>query len=202
MTRVALRTLLTVDQRFTLIGEAVGGLPSLAHRLQPNLILLGAGSSGRVDSQLVLELRGASPDSGVIALADSTDAGDFLDVMVAGARAYFLRSSLTEVLVREVLAWVGRFPVYVVDMALAPGFANRSGALLLIARQPPLELTPRESAVLQQLATGATDEEIAVRLDISRSTVRDNVHALYTKLAAQTRFQLGATAARLGLLPN
>lgn len=200
MTRAALRSLIAADSRFTLVGEAIAGLPALIHRLSPDLVVLGAGSSGRLDPQLVTELRGASPSSDVIALADSNDVGAFLDVMVAGARAYFLHGTLTEVLAREVLVWVGRFPVYVTDASLASGFASRSGALLLIGRQSQPELPQREHLVLQGLAAGAKDEEIAAQLGISRSTVRDHVHALCSRFGVRTRFQLGVSAARLGIL--
>lgn len=200
MMRAALRSLLAADQRFMLAGEALVGVPALAHRLRPDLIVVGAGPNGRVDSQLVVELGGASPGSGVVALADSTDIGAFLDVMIAGARGYLLRTSLTEVLVREILVWVGRFQVYVTDAGLAPGFSNRSGALLLIARQPPAKLPQRERVVLQWLASGAKDEEIAAELGISRSTVRDDVQRLCARFGVHTRFQLGVAAARLGFL--
>ncbi len=200
MMRTALRSLLVGDSRFTLTGEALAAVPALAHRLRPDLIVLGAGPNGRVDPQLVVELRTAAPTGGIVALADSTDVGAFLDVMIAGARAYLLRSSLTEVLAREVLVAVGRFPIYVTDAHVAPTSVNRSGALLLMEREPAPRLSQRELEILQQLAAGLTDEEIGARLRISRSTVRDYVHALYTRFGVQTRFQLGRLAAQLGLL--
>jgi len=200
MMRAALRSLLAADQRFTLVGEALVGVPGLADRLRPDLIVVGAGPSGQVDPQLVVELRGAAPTSAIVALADTTDIGAFLDVMVAGARAYLLRSSLTELLAREALVWVGRFEIYVTDARLAPGFANRSAALLLVGRQPRPELSQRDQVVLHGLAAGTKDEEIAAQLGISRSTLRDHIQDLCTKFGAQTRFQLGLAAARLGLL--
>jgi len=200
MMRAALRSLLITDPRLILVGEGSTDLSALVHRLRPDVTVLGAGPSGRIDPQLVTELRNASPTSAVVALADSSDIGAFLEVMVAGARAYLLRGTLTEVLAREVMIWVGHFPVYVTDGALAPGFANCGGALLLIGRQFQGELPHRERALLHGMAEGIKDEEIAARLGISRSTLRDHIQELCTKFGAQTRFQLGLAAARLGLL--
>jgi DNA-binding CsgD family transcriptional regulator len=61
-------------------------------------------------------------------------------------------------------------------------------------------LTERDRAILTMMSSGATDETIARRLDMSRRTVVRHTSALLERLGATTRFQAGVQAARLGWL--
>ena len=85
----------------------------------------------------------------------------------------------------------------VVDPALA-------GAVFP-ARDRPLpapveDLTRRERSVLQLLAEGLSNKDIAARLDISEHTVKFHVNAILGKLGAHSRIEAVTRAARLGLL--
>jgi DNA-binding NarL/FixJ family response regulator len=67
-------------------------------------------------------------------------------------------------------------------------------------RQPPKLLTEREREVLEMIAGGATNREIAARLFLSPHTVKDHTSALYRKMKARNRAEAILRAQRLGLL--
>ncbi|MQA76761.1 MAG: hypothetical protein GEU88_21125 [Solirubrobacterales bacterium] len=66
--------------------------------------------------------------------------------------------------------------------------------------RPPDELTPREHEVLQLLAQGQTDREIARSLTVSVTTVKLHVEHILTKLGVTDRARVADRAVELGLL--
>jgi DNA-binding NarL/FixJ family response regulator len=67
--------------------------------------------------------------------------------------------------------------------------------------QAALGISPRERAVLEQLAAGCSNKEIAIRLGVSPNTVKTHVARLYEKLGTGRRIEAVARARELGLLP-
>lgn len=85
--------------------------------------------------------------------------------------------------------------------AVAEGLTVRDGSMRMRHPQELTEsLTHRELEVLQLLAEGLTNKEIAQRLAISEHTVKFHVNAILTKLGAETRTEAVVQAARLGIL--
>ncbi len=85
--------------------------------------------------------------------------------------------------------------------AVAEGLTVRDGSVTTRHPQEVTEpLTHRELEVLQLLAEGLTNKEIAQRLAISEHTVKFHVNAILAKLGAQTRTEAVVHAARLGIL--
>lgn len=69
-------------------------------------------------------------------------------------------------------------------------------------RRPVVQLTPRQSEVLQLLAEGASTDEIAASLHLSSTTVRNHVQHLLAALGAHSRLEAVVIAHREGLLPS
>jgi DNA-binding CsgD family transcriptional regulator len=67
--------------------------------------------------------------------------------------------------------------------------------------QAALGISPRELAVLEELAAGRSNKEIALRLHVSPNTVKTHVARLFEKLGARRRTDAIARARQLGLLP-
>jgi two-component system nitrate/nitrite response regulator NarL len=111
--------------------------------------------------------------------------------MEAGARGVLLRDRLTGVAAALLAA---RHGLTVLDAELAPR-----------PRRDPVdggfeELTPREQEVLQRMAEGCSNKEIAAALGISEHTAKFHVNAVLAKLDAATRTEAVVTAVRRGLV--
>ncbi len=120
-------------------------------------------------------------------LADATRA--------AGAQGLLLRDTDLEPLVAALLA--ASAGLVVLDPSLAPQ-PPRSGSGPV--ESLPERLTPRETEVLQLLADGLSNRQIAVQLEISPHTVKFHVNAILGKLDAQSRTEAVVRATRLGLV--
>ena len=71
---------------------------------------------------------------------------------------------------------------------------------MALSATPLEELTPRELQVLQRIAEGDSNKEIAHRLGISEHTVKFHVNSILAKLNAQSRTEAVVRATRLGLI--
>jgi NarL family two-component system response regulator LiaR len=154
------------------------------------------GMSGIEATRRVLEVH---PDAGVLMLTVAADDERVLEAIRAGAIGYLLKEArLAEIVAGVKAAAEGRWPI-------SPRVA---GALVASVRehggrpQPRAEartLTERERAVLALLAAGHDNGEIARRLFISRSTVKNHISSVLAKLGLENRVQAAAFAVRHGL---
>jgi DNA-binding NarL/FixJ family response regulator len=116
----------------------------------------------------------------------------------AGASGYLLKGAPREdvfAAVRTVAAG-GSLLTPVAVSAVLRRVRGESGS----APEPRVTLTPRERAVLEQLARGLGNKQIAAALGISERTVKFHVGALFAKLGASTRTEAVAQAAHAGLI--
>lgn len=184
--RAGLHTLLAADDRIDVAGEAASGeealvvVDALARSGDaPDLVLmdlqLGGGISG---IEATRRLREAHPGVNVLVLTTFDADPDIFGAFDAGASGYLLKDTPTATLVQAVLdASAGR-------MALSPEVAQR-----VVGRvtRPDAALSTREQEILQLIATGATNRDIARRLFISESTVKGHLVNLYAKLGVDNR---------------
>jgi two-component system nitrate/nitrite response regulator NarL len=151
--------------------------------------LWDVGAAGGVDG-----LRGVAARVPLVAVLWSEDQAR--EALAAGARGALLRDRLDEQLAPALHAVAAGLVAVEPSLADTLGGRPRSEAAAEIVEA----LTPRESEVLQLLAAGLTNRRIADKLGISEHTVKFHVNAILGKLAAQTRGEAIAQAARLGLL--
>lgn len=185
--RAGLRALLEADEGIEVIAEVASGaeaqrvLGELAASEAglPDLVLmdlnLGEGEGGIETTRAVRE---AHPGVQVLAVTTFDAEADILGALEAGATGYVLKDSPTEALLaaaREAAA--GR-------SVLSPEVQQR---LVHRMTSPHTALSPRESEILEALATGATNREVAKRLFISESTVKTHLVHLYGKLGVDSR---------------
>jgi DNA-binding NarL/FixJ family response regulator len=107
----------------------------------------------------------------------------------SGARGYLLKEASSETLVRAIEK-VANGEGYV-DPALMPTFLQRDAQDLL---------TPREREILQLLADGMSNAEVATKLFISQETVKSHVRHILAKLEADTRTHAVAIAIRESII--
>lgn len=185
--RAGLRALFEADEGIEVVAEVSSGAEALrvlgelaaGEAGLPDLVLmdlnLGEGSGGIETTRAV---RARHPGVQVLAVTTFDAEADILGALEAGATGYVLKDSPTEALLdaaREAAA--GR-------SVLSPEVQQR---LVQRMTSPHAALSPRESEILEALATGATNREVAKRLFISESTVKTHLVHLYDKLGVDSR---------------
>jgi two-component system, NarL family, response regulator DesR len=190
MVRGALATLLGLEPDLEVVAQAGAGdevLP-LATRLRPDVALLDIEMPGRDGLTVAAELTAALPSCQVVILTTFGRPGYLRRAMQSGARGFLVKDGPVEELadaIRRVHAGA-----QVIDSELA--------ATALRAGSSPL--TERERAVLAAAVHGATIADIAGRLYLSESTVRNYLSAAIHKTGARNRIEAAQIADRQGWL--
>lgn len=136
-------------------------------------------------------------NAALVLLTDSVTPRWMSDALTAGASAILPRDSLPEDLVAALRAVAAGFVVIHPDFAI-DAFPARNVAPPL---STPLEsLTPREQEVLERMADGLSNKEIAAQLSISEHTVKFHIASILSKLGATSRTEAVTLAIRQGLL--
>ncbi|WP_412541778.1 response regulator transcription factor [Longispora sp. K20-0274] len=186
--RAGLRALLAGLPDLEVVGEAGTGEEALAlvAALRPDVVLmdlqLGPGIDGVTTTERVLAL--PDPPRVLILTTYDTDA-DIVRAVAAGATGYLLKDAPPDELFRAVRAAAAG------ETALSGPVASR---LARRVREPGLTLSPREVEILQLLAEGLTNEQIAARLFISRATVKTHLVHIFGKLGVDSRTAAVTTA--------
>jgi two-component system, NarL family, response regulator len=139
--------------------------------------------------QAIQAIRGEFPDARIIVLSAYKGDEDIYRALQAGAATYLLKESLGDDLIpiiREVHAGGGPIP---------PQVGRK-----LADRVKQLTLTPREMEVLQLIATGMRNKEIAGALNISEETTQGHVKNVFSKLNVHDRTEAVTVAIRRGII--
>jgi len=171
--------------------DALDRLPTL----RPKVALVDINLPGQSGIALVQQLASLSPDTLPIMLTVFEDTGRIFESLSAGARGYVLKSMPPADIVEAVREAVdGGAPMSraiarkVLQLFRSPAKPGAPARPAAPPDDPHLrELTEREMEILQSVATGYTDKEIATRLDLSFSTVRSHLQSVYTKLHVRSR---------------
>lgn len=148
-----------------------------------------AGVMGGIDATRQITARPDAPR--VIVLTTYDTETDILAAVEAGAVGYLLKDAPPDELVAAVRAAAAGQP------ALAPAIALR---LLDRMRAPALSLSKRELEVLQLVADGQSNQQIAGLLFVSQATVKSHLVHIFTKLGVESRTAAVAVATQRGLI--
>ncbi|MEP7739434.1 response regulator transcription factor [Nocardioides sp. 31GB23] len=193
MVRVGLSTILDAQPSIEVVGQARDGLEAVAlvASLRPDVCLFDI-RMPHLDG-IEATRRVAGPDVAdpvpVIVVTTFDQDEHVYDALRAGARGFLLKDADPELLARAVLAAAqgeALIAPAVTARLLAAFASSRAGAV----REPVDPLTPREEAVLDLVAAGRTNAEVADELFLSLSTVKTHIGALMTKLSARNRVEL------------
>ncbi|MFN3949232.1 response regulator [Microbacterium sp.] len=207
MMRAGFRTILSLENDITVVGEASTGTEAVAAaaRLHPDVICMDV-QMPDMDGLEATRLLTADPGSDAAILIVTTfDRDDYLfAALSAGASGFLLKNAGPEELIAAVrIVGAG-------DALLAPEVTRRvierftAGASVPAASVPPPlplsePLTERESEVLRLVAEALSNAEIAARLYIGEATVKTHVSNVLQKLGARDRVQAVVLAHRHGL---
>ncbi len=193
MVRVGLATILDADPSIDVVGQARDGLEAveLVRSLRPDVCLFDIRMPNLDGIEATRRVAGPEVENPVAVIVITTfDQDEYVyDALRAGARGFLLKDADPDLLARAVrsAAQGDALIAPAVTARLLATFASPSAGS---AAEPIDELTPREEAVLDLVAAGRTNTEIATELHLSLSTVKSHVGALMSKLAARNRVEV------------
>lgn len=208
MVRQGLRTFLELQNTFTLpievTGEAANGLEAvkLAKQTQPDIVLLDLVMPEMDGLQATPKIIEASPHSRVIILTSFGEEEKVLPAIRAGAQGYLLKDIPPAELVQAVReAYQGKVQLHpeVAKKLMLLAAAKEAPTTNHAATESENGLTEREQEVLQLIADGRNNREIAEKLVISEKTVKSHVSNILSKLHLDDRTQAAIYALRRGL---
>jgi RNA polymerase sigma factor (sigma-70 family) len=198
--RDGLRALLTSTPDIEVIGEATAGdeVVSMAAALQPDVILMDIQMPGLNGIEATRRILHTSPHIGVLVITMFEDDATIFAAMRAGARGYVLKEASYSDLLRAVHVVGSGEAIFSTGVAvrLMDFFANMR--LPAIPQVFP-ELSEREREILDLIAQGLRNAQIAERLVLSEKTVRNHVSNILSKLQAADRAELIIRAKTAGL---
>ena len=204
--RRGLTALLAQEEGLEVVGEASDGSEALRRikDLQPAVVLLDNHMPGVRGVDLLPGLREAAPQSHFIMLTVSEDEQDLTAALRAGAAGYLLKTIDAADLAAAIRRTVAGEAVVSPEMtnklvlafkasSVAPTAASLSNQAEDIAA-----LSPREQELLQEIARGASNKEIARTLGIAETTVKIHVQHILRKLQLSSRVQVAVWASERG----
>jgi two-component system response regulator NreC len=195
--RQGFKMILAAQPDMEIVGEAGNGREALdlAGQLQPDVIVMDVAMPELNGIEATRRVADVSPRSRVLALSMHKDSVYVREILRAGARGYLLKDSISSDLLAAVRA-IARGEGY-----LSPGVSD---AVLNDYRQhvtDPIDLlTSREREVLQMIAEGKTNKEIATVLSLSVYTVDAHLGHIMEKLNVHSVTDLVRFAVRAGLV--
>lgn len=198
LAREGLRAMLDRSGRFDVVGEAASGEEALAlcQQHRPELALLDirygtrGGEAGIDGLEAARQLSDTQPDIAIIILTMHDNADYLRAAIAAGARGFITKDTSREELLAAIdLVAAGGVAYPPALMRRAVVAADRSPVFAALER-----LTPREREVLDALASGGTNKEIALALGIKPGTVKTHVERLIGKLGVRDRTQAAVIA--------
>jgi DNA-binding NarL/FixJ family response regulator len=199
--RAGLRSVLSSDETIDVVGEAGDGREAIdrIRQLRPDLVLMDIRMPGLDGISATREVLATSAEVKVVVLTTFEEDDYIFDALSAGASGFLLKRTRPEELIAAI------HTVAEGDSLLSPSVTRR--VVDRMASQPaPVratrrldELTPREREVLELVARGLSNREIAEQFVIEESTVKTHVKRILMKLRLRDRVQAVVFAYENGL---
>lgn len=194
--RAGLQALLGMEADFEVVAEAATPDQAVdaAERENPDVVLMdlqfGTGSSG-TGADATRRIRSLDAAPYVLVLTNYDSDADILGAVEAGASGYLLKDAPPRELVAAVRAAAAG------ESALAPVIATR---LIDRIRAPQISLSAREMEVLDLVAAGRSNSDVAAALFVSETTVKSHLAHIFSKLGVASRTAAVSAARNRGIL--
>lgn len=200
ITRTGLRNLLTEVNDIDIVGEAENGQAAvnLANELEPDVILMDLKMPVLNGIEATRQIHRDRPHISILMITIFDDDTSVFPAIRAGARGYLLKDADQHELIRAIRTVANGGVIF------SPGIASR---VLQYLSSPPPDipdqvfdaLSPREREILELVALGLTNGEIAERLVLSPKTISNNISNVLVKLQVVDRAKLILLALEAGL---
>lgn len=198
--REGLQKLISTEPGMEVIGEAADGMEAVekVRELLPDVVLMDMVMPRMGGLEAIQKIKEENPDAKILVLTSFSDEDTVFPAIKAGALGYLLKNSSPDILLSAIR------DVHKGNSSMSPDIANK--LMLEIQRRTNLPLTQeplttREMEVLNLVAQGLTNQEIADQLVISEGTVRTHVSNILAKLHLANRTQAALYALREGYTP-
>jgi DNA-binding NarL/FixJ family response regulator len=189
--RMGLAALVETEPDLQVVGEAADGMQvvELFKKLHPDLVLMDLRMPRTDGVTATRQIREQFPQARILMLTTYDGDDDIHRALSAGASGYLLKNSTRESLIPALRA-----------VAAGQRWIPQEVASRLAARKMFEDLTPREVDVLQQLAKGLANKEIADVLSISEHTVKGHLKSILGKLHVADRTEAVTAALQRGII--
>ena len=212
--RDGLVTVLSLEPDLEVVGEAADGAAAIAmvDHVPPDVVLMDLRMPGTDGPTATAAITAAHPEVAVLVLTTYADDASIVGALRAGARGYLTKDAGRRELataVRAVASGQATFDAGVGARLVAQlGAAPATRTVPDVVPEPPPapaprtvrdrfpELTPRETDVLERIAAGRTNPEIAAELFLTVPTVKSYVNQVFAKLGVRTRAEAVARVLR------
>jgi DNA-binding NarL/FixJ family response regulator len=205
--RVGMRNILEKETGLEIVGEAedTRGAFDLSVQLSPDIILMDLSLPAPGGIETTQRIKRELPSAGIIVLAVSEDEDALFDAIKAGAAAFILKDVSPDDLV-AIIRRVASGEYLINDKVFAkPAVASRVlkefRELAIYGQEAaPIfaPLSPREVEILDNIAQGMTNKQVAYALSISEQTVKNHMSSILRKLSVNDRTQAVVYAMRQG----
>ena len=189
--RMGLASLLGTAKNIEVAGEAINGDEAVCKtlNLKPDVVVMDLVMPRKDGIAATEEILSAAPETKVLILTTFGTSDDITRALKSGATGAIMKSATN----RELLAAV---------QSVAQGRRFVSAEVEgILANDPPIpELSQRQHEIIESIARGLTNKEIATALDISLESVKSHVKVILQKLEASSRTEAAAIAQRKNLL--
>jgi len=201
--RFGLRTLLTSEPGFTVVGEAVDGsqVSKLISILKPTVLMLDLAMPGLTGMQVLRELASGPYQVRTIVLTAAIEKEQIVEALQLGARGILLKDTalkLVTTCIERVVAgkyWVGHESVN----SLVDYLRGLKSTTEAKAAQKLTEFTLREREVISAIVTGHANKDIAAKLSINEDTVKHHLPNIFAKTGVSNRLELAVRSMNQGL---
>jgi NarL family two-component system response regulator LiaR len=196
--RDGLNALISMEAGMQVVGLAADGLEAvkLATELKPDVILMDLVMPRMDGVQAIIEIHRETPNARILVLTSFAENHQVFSAIKAGATGYLMKDTSAEQLIEAIRDTYHDRPALQPEIArkLMRDLQTQGGTSSLEAT-----LTEREIEILQQVALGKTNQEIADQLVLSERTVRTHITNILAKLRLSNRTQAALFALREGI---